>query len=29
MSIKDKLPAGTQLGFGTAPLGNMNAKVGS
>lgn len=23
MSIKDKLPAGTQLGFGTAPLGNM------
>lgn len=23
MSIKDKLPAGTLLGFGTAPLGNM------
>ncbi|PVX72531.1 aldo/keto reductase [Paraburkholderia unamae] len=23
MSIKDKLPAGTQLGFGAAPLGNM------
>ncbi len=23
MSIKDKLPAGTMLGFGTAPLGNM------
>ncbi|RFU48367.1 aldo/keto reductase [Paraburkholderia sp. DHOC27] len=23
MSIKDKLPAGTALGFGTAPLGNM------
>lgn len=23
MSIKDKLPAGTVLGFGTAPLGNM------
>jgi D-threo-aldose 1-dehydrogenase len=23
MSIKDKLPAGTKLGFGTAPLGNM------
>ncbi|WP_042877446.1 aldo/keto reductase [Cupriavidus necator] len=23
MSIKDKLPAGTRLGFGTAPLGNM------
>jgi len=23
MSIKDKLPAGSPLGFGTAPLGNM------
>ncbi|KHK60011.1 D-threo-aldose 1-dehydrogenase, partial [Burkholderia sp. A9] len=23
MSIKDKLPAGTVLGFGAAPLGNM------
>src|SRR5215813_14529333 len=23
MSIRDKLPAGSALGFGTAPLGNM------